>query len=742
MCPVPNFYDPYFRQQLIAQVSLQGAAEATASAYLDGKPKLRGKYKVASAERDADFWSSPFLEELPSGVWRSDLMVLALARYFAQERIANVDLLARIARDSPSALRNAVRYSGLVLCQHSPRRTDLDQIAGAHPEVAELCKVLDIFELTHRERLAALEHARSALRSLTPFDLLIHASLHVFEHILPHSLAPSPRSDGASSTDQVAWDAINDILLWKLASAPESALKLHEADIGRSLGEHLAPLLSPSSEAQSVVAHEMRVTFGALLEAQIELNEFVSRSADAFSYDDSIRFVRNGAMLEIEETDPVARAAWSRDSRKLARLHEYWFYRALGEFAGLEIAMRTIGRPENHEANRLAYIRAMRTRLQLMEVYGVADTVSTDAGDSVDLFQALLSLELMSAFFLRDFIGEYVKHLQDSANWVTALEKLIVGGLGQTLENRLPLTWSDREAKISRITGWTVSPQTPQGNPRMAARILDFWTSDWVSLAAQVRNSQAGLHPELFERPILKFGQCLVQLPWLVGMQNNSTAAINNLRRLGARRGEAREETQRIEARLGKALEARGFRVMLNWHPPMETHGAAGEVDLICVKDGIVLVIEVKSTFVRKSQRDAWLHATTTLRRAGQQLQRKVTAVLEALVQGSELASCLGLELTGSAPRIHGWIVDTSIERDHERFSGFLKLSLEELLIALRDDGVLLTDPDGLFGRSEAQKNSGHMLGNGLHSISLYPTGFSACRFVDTVEAEAIWASI
>ena len=174
--------------------------------------------------------------------------------------------------------------------------------------------------------------------------------------------------------DAVTWHAINDILLWKLATAPESTLKLHEADIGRSLGEHLAPLSSPFSTAQSVVAYEMRAVFGALLEAQIELNEFVSRSADAFSYDDGIRFVRNEAVLEIEEPDPVARAAWSRVDRKLARLHEYWFYRALDEFAGSEIATRTIGRPENHEANRLAYIRAMRTRLQLMEVYGVAAT--------------------------------------------------------------------------------------------------------------------------------------------------------------------------------------------------------------------------------------------------------------------------------------------------------------------------------------------------------------------------------
>lgn len=733
-----DFYDQHFRQQLAAGVSRHSAVEATANIYLDGKPKLRGKHKITSAERDADFWSSVFLRELPSDFWKSDPMPLALARYFAQERVANVDLLTHIAKDLPETLCNAVRHSGLVLRQHSPRRADLDQIAGTHPEVAELCKVLDIFELAHRERLAALEHAKTPLMALTPFDLLVHSSLYVFEHILPHSRTPSPRPDGAASADEIAWDAINDILLWKLATAPESTLKLHEADIGRSLGEHLAPLLSPSSAAQSAVACEVRAAFAVLLKAQIELNEFVSRSADAFSYDDGIRFVRDGKTLKIEETDPVTRAAWSRDGRKLARLHEYWFYRALDEFAGSEIATHTIGRPENHEANRLAYIRAIRTRLQLTEVYGVADTVTTDAGDSVDLFQALLSLELMSAFFLHDLIGEYIKHLQGSADWVTALEKLIVGGLGQTLENRLPLTWSDREAKISRITGWTVNPKTPQGSPRMAARILDFWTSDWALLAAQMRNSQTGLRPELLERPILKLGQCLVQLPWLVGLQNNSTAAINNLRRLGARRGEAREETKRIEASLSEALEACGFRVALNWHPPMETHGNAGEVDLICARDGVVFVIEVKSTFLRKSQRDAWLHAATTLRRAGQQLQRKVAAVSKALEQDSELRRGLGIELPGVGASIHGWIVDTSIERDHERFSGFLKLSLEELFIALRDDRRLLADLEGMFRGDGAQGNAERATAE-FHSLSLYPSGFTARRFIEVIEAEAVW---
>jgi len=144
----------------------------------------------------------------------------------------------------------------------------------------------------------------------------------------------------------------------------------------------------------------------------------------------------------------------------------------------------------------------------------------------------------------------------------------------------------------------------------------------------------------------------------VVGLQNNSTAAINNLRR-----NEARAETQRIETQLGAKLEKRGFKVVLNWNPPVEPGGNAGEVDVIC-----------------------------------------------------------------------GWIVDTSVECDHQRFGGFLKVSLEELLIALNDDRHLLHDPDGLFAQRTPAARA--------EPQSLYPQGFSAQRLIEVVEAQAVWDGI
>ena len=39
-----------------------------------------------------------------------------------------------------------------------------------------------------------------------------------------------------------------------------------------------------------------------------------------------------------------------------------------------------MGRPENQEANRLAYIQATRTWLRLSEVYGLEESVKAESG--------------------------------------------------------------------------------------------------------------------------------------------------------------------------------------------------------------------------------------------------------------------------------------------------------------------------------------------------------------------------
>ena len=714
------------------------AARLVAHDYLEGKPRHIGKRKLTRASLDRVFWTSEFLISLPAEAWHTEELVLALTRYMAQELVGNLELLKNIACKAPDSVRRAIRYSGLVLNQRSPRHEEINYLAAEAPaEFGDLVDILKAFDRAYCERLAAVEALERSLVSLSPLELLAYFSLYAFEHLVPEQLMPTNQTVNPDTDIQGTWEAISSLLVNKLRSVKDGAFRLTERNIGTSLGSHLSPFFFPSPDGPQP-REDIYYTLQALLAAQIELESFIARSADAFSYDDSIEFVLTDGHLKSVECDPAARANWARNGEKLKRLHNYWFYRAVDTFAASDEATTLFGNPENHEANCFAYIKAIRTQLQLSEVYGVGETVTAESGFSVDLFQALLSLELMCVFFQVDFLQPYLQHLDETGNAHTALGVMAFNGLSQTPPQiRFPLTWSDREEKVSMITRWTVNKEFPQGSRHGAEGILDFWTSDWSSLSKKLRNQVPGLEPGLFERPIIKMGRYLFQLPWVVGVQNNSSAAINNLRRIGSRRTEAGVETHRIEARLAALFESKGFNVQLNYEPERTPGHNPGEVDLICSRDGSILVIEIKSTFLRPSMKDAWLHATNTLRKAGLQIARKTEAVKRALATDSNLTSTLGFKQGDKAAAVHGWIVDTSIEHDHERFNGFLKVSLEEVLIALRNDSHLLNDPAGYLTGATVRESSDEKQPEALST--LYPRGFTFSHFVDVIESEAVW---
>jgi hypothetical protein len=69
---------------------------------------------------------------------------------------------------------------------------------------------------------------------------------------------------------------------------------------------------------------------------------------------------------------------------------------------------------------------------------------------------------------------------------------------------------------------------------------------------------------------------------------------------------------------------------------------------------------------------------------------------------------------------------------------GFLKVSVEELLIALRDDRHLLNDPEGLLAGNYGEDRS-READTSRATWTLYPDGFSAERFIEVIETEAVW---
>lgn len=733
-----DYFDQLHRRLLDSGRSPFEAHQAVFDAYLDDKPQAARQHKTKRADRDRWFWTSALLRECGPRDWGSEAGMLALARYLSQNENLVDGLADSLARTVPQALVTAMRRSRLVLRPDASHMSALRAASASSPLVNEALRVHDVLVAAHHERQGELERCKTALVDTTAFELLVLASLHAYQHFVPHSMSGKSAVEESGDRLDVHWAAINDLLAWKLRTAPLETLTLDDEHIGRSLKRYLSPLLFPERETTTELLGKLQA-FEALLAAQIELDEFMSRSVDAHCLDDSVRFVPVGdRRLDLVVTDPEARTKWLRDGQKLERLPGYWLHRAFREFMASDMAHVRMGRPENDLENRLAYVNAMATRLRLREVYGVADTVTAPSGEVADTFQALLSLELTKCFFRLNFIEPFVDGAEQTGDWIASLRRLAMGGLTNGMQNRFPLTWANRAEKVVSTTGWTVTPSQPAGSARMAAAIVDFWTHDTLAEAERLRKGDQGPAPRLIERPYLKFGQKLVQLPWVVARQSNGTAAINNLRRLAARRDEAAEETRRIESQLSEMMRGRGFRVLLNWQPPAERRDA-GELDVIAARDGHLFIIELKSTFIRGSMLEAWLHTSTTLRKAGLQLQRKVEVVGWALGADASFRAALGL--ADSEPPAHGhmhaWIVDTSIESDHERFSGFLKVSLEEVIVALRDDHYLLGDPEGLWSAqplTESQATEERAL------PSLYESGFTAERFAKVVEGELVWA--
>ena len=75
--------------------------------------------------------------------------------------------------------------------------------------------------------------------------------------------------------------------------------------------------------------------------------------------------------------NPAARAAWERDGQRLERLHRLLVPscdRTYVEQVASDPDKWAIGRPENADANRLTWLRALQAQLRLREAYGVMTT--------------------------------------------------------------------------------------------------------------------------------------------------------------------------------------------------------------------------------------------------------------------------------------------------------------------------------------------------------------------------------
>jgi len=69
-------------------------------------------------------------------------------------------------------------------------------------------------------------------------------------------------------------------------------------------------------------------------------------------------------------------------------------------------------------------------------------------------------------------------------------------------------------------------------------------------------------------------------------------------------------------------------------------------------------------------------------------------------------------------------------------------VSLEELIVALRDDRQWLNDPEGLFTGKRESRADNRQAQPDYSNWSLYTAGFSAPRLIEVIERELVWSPL
>ncbi len=702
-----DYYENVYQMELKRLYEPRLALDECIQHFLDQRPTNK---KLSNRSRATAFVSSCFFRDIEA-VLSAKRVSLALSKVLQYDDAISHEQLDFFAANVPDVLRWAIRYSKLftrdssnlwLYLKSSQKSRDWEKFFYV---CNELVAVLKPFQ-------DMIDELEAKLSSLSLIDFLSYLSVLAYEWV---SLD--------TSESEKLWKIYHRIVINKLQKCSDKDFALTELDIANSLKENLSPIIFPSPRITKHCAESLD-RFAQLIYATGELLDYEG-SIHWFCFDEECDYTDTPFQSVIFNKSEQGNIEWQGTNKKLGLLWNYWMKRAVDEFINRGLYAHQIGLAENHELNQLAFIKAIRSELMLKEVYGFSDKLETDTGVHIDVFKFMLFAEVNSVFFQKDYIDEFKKIYETNGNLYQSLSMLAFNGLVNGMQNRFPMTWSKIDDKVNGLVGWSVSEESPKGNKNITKAIIDSWTVDLKELV----NSNSSSIPRLNERPYYKIGSYLFQFPWVVGLQNNATSAVNNFRRFGAKRKGLMKETNRVELNLAEQLRLKGMSVTCGYEPKFDGNENPGEVDIIAYVDDVLLLIEVKSGYIRSSTQEAWLHKTSTLRKAAWQLQRKEIAVKDALLSDGQLRQKLNFDQNVLPATFKSWIIDTSLEFDGQIIDGYLVTSLEAALIALRDEVSLLQNFEELDENSKLLEAE----------TSLYSGEFNIREFINIIESGKIW---
>lgn len=596
------------------------------------------------------FWQSNFIKLLTVDEVRSENYILALSQYI-RYTITDKNICINYLKLDIQSFILAVRYSGIILNFEHDSWGILKEISQEF-DSEELCGFIQTvthLQLQYKHRLAVYEDIQNKL-NIGQITAMSFSSLYAYEYLVPNKdffQLPYQFDSEEKNSAEVVWRAFDEII----KTSRKNTKKLTEKSLALALKFKMIPFLLGEGMT-SELKHQYDL-FKKLVAIKVELINYKRNVLESFSFDFTVKYILKNESLSYLNQRNV-KDNWLE---KHSLLLNYWLIVGSQRLFDSDYIYRILPTGDNLEANAIALSKAFGVKEQLIQIYGICELKINKV--ELDLFDVMKTISLSQAHYLKDHIQKIEEFIPQSTSHLEALSKLMMHGF-MIGENRMPFTFATQQEKSKKMSSWIVEGSTNEKIKKMN-QILKFWTCDLYDL-----NDQA----TYMQKPFYKIDDFIFQFPSLTAFQNLNTAMINYVRKLHKNRLELKSETDQIELNLAEKLEKIGFQVFCQYVP---SEGNAGEIDLIAMYENHVIVAEVKSTYIRSSIQEIYEYKNFVLNKASYQLDNKVEYIKRHFLSKhfGDINDVI----------IHSWIIDTTLEFDHEYFGDHLKVSLDEVII-------------------------------------------------------------
>ena len=596
------------------------------------------------------FWQSNFIKLLTVDEVRSENYILALSQYI-RYTITDKNICINYLKLDIQSFILAVRYSGIILNSEHDSWGILKEISQEF-DSEELCGFIQTvthLQLQYKHRLAVYEDIQNKL-NIGQITAMSFSSLYAYEYLVPNKdffQLPYQFDPEEKNSAEVVWRAFDEII----KTSRKNTKKLTEKSLALALKFKMIPfLLGEGMTSELQLQYDL---FKKLVAIKVELINYKRNVLESFSFDSTVKYILKNKSLSYLNQRNV-KDNWLE---KHSLLLNYWLIVGSQRLFDSDYIYRILPTGDNLEANAIALSKAFGVKEQLKQIYGI-EYLKVD-NVHLDLFDVMMTLSLSQAHYLKDHIHKFEQFLSDSNFNLEALSKLMMHGfiIG---ENRMPMTFALENDKSKKMSSWITEGSNNQKLKQMK-KILKFWSFDLYD-----ENDQS----TYMQKPFYRIDDFIFQFPWLTAFQNLNTAMINYVRKLHKNRLELKSETDQIELNLAEKLDRIGFQVFCQYVP---SEGNAGEIDLIAMYDNHVIVAEVKSTYIRSSIQEIYEYKKFVLNKASYQSDNKVEYIKRHFLSRhfEDINDVI----------IHSWIIDTTLEFDHEYFGNHLKVSLDEVII-------------------------------------------------------------